>query len=133
VIEKIHGMGEFGALFLKLADLILIFLVKLDIAEDQVWDLGDSIFVHIDILGKTTNSLLELSVASPLFGKEFHRFLGFDTGAGINVILSGAIVLEGSLRSDLRVIVLIKVLVDNAFQASKPTIKEEVFFILGIE
>jgi hypothetical protein len=133
VKEKIHGTGEFGALFLKLADLTVVFPIKLDVAGDKDWDLGSRVFVHVNILGKTANGLLELGVANPLLSKKFNRFLGLDAGARINIILSGAVELKGCLRSDLRVVILLKAFIDDTLQASKSVAKEEVLFILGVE
>lgn len=133
MVEKIHRTGEFGALFLKLADLTVVFLIELDIAGDKEWDLWSRVFVHVNILGKTANGLLELGVADPLLSKKVDRLFGLDARACINIILSGAIVLKGSLRSDLRVVVLVKAFIDDTLQASKPVAKEEVFFILGVE
>jgi hypothetical protein len=133
VKEEIDGTGELGALFLNLADLTVVFLVELNVAGDKVWDLGGCIFVHVNILGKIVNGLLKLSVTDPLFGKKLNRPFGFDAGAPINIILPGAVVLQGSLRSDLRVVVLVKALVDDTLQPIYPAAKEEDNFILGVK
>lgn len=133
MVEEIHGAGEFGTSLLKFADLRIMFLVKVEVIGNDVWNFGCFVLIHVNVLGKGSNGFFELRVTCCWFGEKLNSCCWLDAGASPGIHVRGAIVLRRSLSRDRRVRVLVEVVCHTAFHAVQPLAEQEDRCILGVE